>query len=239
MYNVNMVSYEYDFIFNKKVFYFYLNRERSESMPKETFFNLPEDKRERVIDAAMGEFATRSYHQARVTAITDKAGIAQGSFYQYFDDKKDLFKHIMDLTVEKKLQYLNHEMLLNKEKYGFFQLLREIYSSGFRFARENPQLVAIGNKLLNDKDLQREIWGGYEDESSKFFQQILEVGLDKGELNSEIDISLISRILTAINYSLIDIIYKNGKIDLENEEGIMATIDKMIFFIENGIKRRD
>lgn len=89
-------------------------------MPKDTFFNLPEEKRERIIDAAIDEFAAYPFHQARVTAIADQAGIAKGSFYQYFEDKKDLFKHLIELMVEKKLSYINRDMVESKEKYGFF-----------------------------------------------------------------------------------------------------------------------
>lgn len=208
-------------------------------MPKATFFNLPEAKRARVIDSALDEFAANSYHKARVTAIAEKAGIAMGSFYQYFTDKKDLFKYIVNLTVNKKLEYINHDMMANKEKYGFFQLLREIYLSGIRFAQENPRLVAIGNALLTDKELQQEIWGEYQDTSSAFFQQLLEVGLANGELDPQMDSALVAKFLTSLTYSLTDIIYKDGEIDLADLESEMVTIDKMLYFIENGIKKRD
>ncbi len=208
-------------------------------MPKETFFNLPGEKQERIIEAAMDEFAARSYHQARVTAIADNAGIAKGSFYQYFEDKKDLFKHLMDLSVKKKIKYINQDMMANKEKYKFFQLLREIYLSGIRFAKENPRLVAIGNDLVNNKELQQEVWGEFKDRSKDFFQLLLEEGLGRGELDPAIDIVLVSKLLTALNYSLIDLVYKDGKIDLDTFENEMEVIDKMLHFIENGIKNRN
>lgn len=210
-------------------------------MPKETFFNLPEQKRARVIEAALDEFATHPYHKARITAIADQAGIAKGSFYQYFADKKDLFKYIMDLVVNKKLEYLNHDMMINKDKYGFFELLHELYLSGLRFAKENPRLVDIVNNLLNSKDFQHEIWGEHQDKSFDYFQLLLKEGLAKGELDPTIDTALVSRLLTGINYSLGDIIYrgKDGKIDLDDEAGLMETIDKMLAFIKNGIKKRE
>lgn len=210
-------------------------------MPKETFFNLPEQKRARVIEAALDEFATRPYHKARITAIADQAGIAKGSFYQYFADKKDLFKYIADLIVKKKLEYLNHDMMLNKDKYGFFELLHELYLSGFRFAKENPRLVDIANNLLNNKELQRELWNDYQDQSFDYFQLLLKEGLAKGELDPTIDTALVSRLLTGINYWLGDILYKgkDGKIDLDDEAGLMETIDKMLAFIKNGIKKRE
>jgi AcrR family transcriptional regulator len=208
-------------------------------MPKETFFNLPDEKRQRVVETAIDEFAKRSYHKARVTAIADNAGIAKGSFYQYFEDKKDLFKYIMDLTVNRKLDYINNDMIVNKEKYGFFQLLREIYLSGIRFARENPQLLAIGNQLLNNRELQLEIMGEYRDQSSEFFQKLLKEGLKKGELDPEIDTALISRLLTGLNYALIDIVYKDGRIDLDDIGDEIEVINKMLYYIENGIKKRE
>ncbi len=208
-------------------------------MPKETFFNLAEDKRDRVIDAAINEFSTRSYHKARITAIADNAGIAKGSFYQYFKDKKDLFKYIVELIVNKKLEYINHDMLKNKDKYNFFQLLREIYLSGIRFAKDNPRLLSIGNIFINNKDLQQEIWGEQADKSSNFYHQLLENGLRNGELDPEIDIDLVSVLLNRLNFSLLDIIYKDGKINPDILEDEMETINKMLYFIENGIKKRE
>src|SRR5690554_2088761 len=149
-------------------------------MPKETFFNLPEEKRERIMEAAINEFATHPFHQARVTVIAEEAGIAKGSFYQYFEDKKDLFKYLMELSVEKKLSYINRDVVEGKRKYGFFQLVREVYLSGIRFAKDNPRLVPIGIMLASDQELYREIYGEHEDKSTDFFQQLLEYGKEQG-----------------------------------------------------------
>lgn len=208
-------------------------------MPKDTFFNIPEQKRDRVIDAAINEFSERSYHRSRITAITDNAGISKGSFYQYFEDKKDIFKYIIDVIVNKKLEYINHDMMKNMKDYSFFQLLREIYSSGFRFAKDNPSLVNIGNEMMSNKELQREIWNEQNDKSLDFFQQLMEMGLARDELDPEIDITLISKLLSTLNQSLGDLIYKDGEINLDDEDNIMETIDKMLYFIENGLKKKD
>jgi len=208
-------------------------------MPEQTFFNLPEEKREKITQAAMDEFARRFFHQARITAIIEKAGIARGSFYQYFEDKKDLFKYIIELCVGEKLKYINQDMIKNRDRYGFFELLREIYLSGIRFALEQPRLLAIGNKLLKDKELQQEVWGEHYDTSTEFFKELLKEGLKKDELDPLIDVEVVSKLLTGLNYSLIDIIYKEDKINPEVLEEGMEEIDKMIYFIENGIKKKE
>ncbi|MFW6035931.1 MAG: TetR/AcrR family transcriptional regulator [Halothermotrichaceae bacterium] len=207
-------------------------------LPKETFFNLSEKKQERIIEAALDEFSNNSYHKSRITAIVDKAGIASGSFYQYFDNKKDLFKYIIEQAVNKKLEYINHDMMADKESYDFFQLLHEMYLSGIKFAKENPRLVSIGNIFLNNKELQREIWGENKNKSSNFFKQLLKERVARGELDPTIDVDLISRLLTNLNYSLVDIIYKDNKIDPDKIENEMDQIDKMISFIKSGIENK-
>ena len=47
-------------------------------MPTETFFNLPKEKKQRIIEAAIDEFSRYSFHKARVTAIADNAWYCQG-----------------------------------------------------------------------------------------------------------------------------------------------------------------
>ena len=52
-------------------------------MPQATFFNLPDDKKNLIIAAALDEFSSASYDTA-INQICKKSNIAKGSFYQYF-----------------------------------------------------------------------------------------------------------------------------------------------------------
>ena len=65
-------------------------------MPSATFYNLPEEKRERLLRAAREEFSRVPYESASVNRIIRSAGIPRGSFYMYFTDKEELFGHLMD-----------------------------------------------------------------------------------------------------------------------------------------------
>ncbi len=64
-------------------------------MPSSTFFNLPEAKRQRLLDAAWQEFTTVSYMDASINKIIQNAEISRGSFYQYFSGKQDLFAYLL------------------------------------------------------------------------------------------------------------------------------------------------
>ena len=64
-------------------------------MPTSTFFNLPPPKRERLLRAAEAEFVRKPFNEVSINRIIQAAEIPRGSFYQYFEDKKDLFRYIL------------------------------------------------------------------------------------------------------------------------------------------------
>ena len=72
-------------------------------MPHQTFFNLPPDKRSRVLDALKAEFAAHSYTQGSVDRVTAQAGVSKGSFYQYFEDKRDAYAYLVDELMSSRL----------------------------------------------------------------------------------------------------------------------------------------
>ncbi|TPG68137.1 TetR/AcrR family transcriptional regulator [Brevibacillus laterosporus] len=65
-------------------------------MPKQTFFNLPNNKKETLINAAMKEFSRVPLFEASISNIIKDAGIPRGSFYQYFEDKEDVFFFLLN-----------------------------------------------------------------------------------------------------------------------------------------------
>ena len=50
-------------------------------MPSERFLHLPEEKKMRIIKAALKEFARVSYDEISINRIIQDAGIPRGSFY--------------------------------------------------------------------------------------------------------------------------------------------------------------
>jgi AcrR family transcriptional regulator len=65
-------------------------------MPKDTFFNLDEAKKAKIIKAAKAEFLNNPLRKARVSNIVNVASIPRGSFYQYFEDLDDLYYFIVE-----------------------------------------------------------------------------------------------------------------------------------------------
>ncbi|MDX1614853.1 MAG: TetR/AcrR family transcriptional regulator [Candidatus Promineifilaceae bacterium] len=53
-------------------------------------------RRDALMQAGMLHFSTSGYHGTKVSDIVREAGVAQGTFYLYFDSKADLFAALLD-----------------------------------------------------------------------------------------------------------------------------------------------
>ena len=49
----------------------------------------------KLLDAAAIEFGERGFHEASISSITRRAGVALGSFYTYFDSKDAIFRALV------------------------------------------------------------------------------------------------------------------------------------------------
>lgn len=65
-------------------------------MAKQTFINLPEEKKNKIIKSLKKEFSRASLKDALVSNIVKEAGIPRGSFYQYFEDIEDSYYYVIE-----------------------------------------------------------------------------------------------------------------------------------------------
>lgn len=81
-------------------------------MPKSTYFNLSDEKKERIIQATYDIFINTNYEDVHIREIAKKANISVGSFYQYFYDKEDLYLHFF---TEVEMKYMEKAKEINKD----------------------------------------------------------------------------------------------------------------------------
>ena len=203
-------------------------------MPKETFFNLPEEKRALISKVAVDEFAEYSFEQASINRIVANSGIAKGSFYQYFEDKKDLFLYLVQLAAEEKLNYFS-SVLGNPQAHDFFTLIREIYLSGMQFAVEHPEYAAISKMILENKnsEIYKEVMANNVPTAHSLFETLLQTAVAKGEVRPNLDIKMLAYVITAMNTSIIE--YYIEYLEHDYDEKMLETIEKFLDFLKNGI----
>jgi TetR/AcrR family transcriptional regulator len=64
------------------------------------FLNLQQDKQERILNAAMKEFAQKGFEKASTNEIVKEAGISKGLLFHYFNSKKALYLFLYDYCIE-------------------------------------------------------------------------------------------------------------------------------------------
>ncbi|MCA1987383.1 MAG: TetR/AcrR family transcriptional regulator, partial [Desulfovibrio sp.] len=60
----------------------------------ETFAKIDPEKRARILEASLQEFAEYGYAQASINRVVQRCAIAKGSIFQYFSSKEGLFAYV-------------------------------------------------------------------------------------------------------------------------------------------------
>lgn len=90
-------------------------------MPKQTFYNLTDEKKEKIVNSLKKLFKNKSIFEVSIKEIVDDLEIARGSFYQYFEDLNDAYFMILDTeTVD------SHKLFLDILKDNSFDLIKSL-----------------------------------------------------------------------------------------------------------------
>jgi AcrR family transcriptional regulator len=94
----------------------------------------------RLLEAAAKEFGARGYHDAAITGITQRAGVALGTFYTYFDSKEEVFRALVrDMSRATRM----HVAEAVKSAPDRLAAERTGLSAFISFTRKNPELYRI------------------------------------------------------------------------------------------------
>lgn len=109
-------------------------------MPKSTFERLAPERRDRVAREAIEEFANHSFAEASLSRIARRARVAKGSFYQYFDDKLDLYRWLLTEEVpRRKREFVGAAT----SESDFWIRLETMIERGIGFLVEHPHLARL------------------------------------------------------------------------------------------------
>ena len=218
-------------------------------MPKQTFFNLPEEKRDLIVDLAIEEFSGHDYDLASVSRIVSKANIAKGSFYQYFDDKQDLYFYLLDLASREKTALLRSQQPPDT-KMGLYQTIRWLFSINLRFQFTRPRLNQVAYRALyGNNSLHGETLALMKENAIGYYRDLIDKGIAQGDISPEIDPNLAAFVLGAVLNEFGKYLFKELKMDLmhliDNQfpqpiyEAMMAEVDKLLDILEGGLGVRN
>ncbi|KKK38648.1 TetR family transcriptional regulator [Mesobacillus campisalis] len=204
-------------------------------MPKQTFFNLSDKKRKTLIEAAEHEFSRVPLFEASVSNIIKSAGIPRGSFYQYFNDKEDLYFFLLDEKLqESKKRFI---FLLNKHEGDLIEAMKELYHHFLIIIPDEEERNFLRNAMLYTTNKVEKSFADMFDakQDRERFKEISEL-IDRKRLNvkSDQEIVHIFQIISAIAFH--NFIEKTMK-KLSDEEA-MKEFTIMLEMIKQGIYKQ-
>lgn len=198
-------------------------------MPTDTFFGLPEEKRQKIINAARREFAEKTFDLTSIKNIAEDAEISRGSFYQYFESKEDLLEYIIKEHQNSRKKEMNK--MIKKANGDIFEMCILLYDEMLaekEMDKEMKEFSKIFHNIMQSKEKQilekNTLTGEIFEESIK---------TEKLRINSQEDMLIIVKILLDITFkSVID-----SKREL-NQKNARKIFLKKLEFLKNGVVKK-
>jgi AcrR family transcriptional regulator len=208
-------------------------------VPRETFLNLREDKKQRILHAALHEIAENGYDKASVTRIVKGAGIATGSFYQYFEDLDDLFVYIALEAGKLKSEYIRKALAENSGK-DLESVIRAMYLGGIRFSLEHEEYYLCAQNLLQMKDTtlyHKMITQAEKSDLAVLLYQVVLRAIADGELNKAMTPELFFKLFANINSTIIEYLIDKKPGGGMNAENLETLCELGVQIVLHGIGR--
>lgn len=208
-------------------------------MPKDAFHKISEEKKDIIIKAALNEFGSNSYKESSLNNIVKITKIPKGSFYQYFEDKLDLYKYILNLATEEKMKFFSKEAK-GATELSIFELVKVLFNKGIQFAAAHPELAAVGNQFAKEtnEELKREILKGAYEAGENFFIDLIESAKIKGDIKSTLNTKACAQMFMTLNQAILDEMLKRYEMEtlVNHETELYQLVDLFLDILINGMK---
>ena len=213
-------------------------------MPKQTFLNLPEEKRQVIVNAAIDEFAEHGYKAASINRMVANSKISKGSFYQYFEDKMDVFRYLMDLVANEKVEFFKgkHPPDNNMDIFGYF---RWIVKTGMEFNSAYPRMTQAATRvLLNEGLYYGENFAEYHKLTAEMLEAMIKQAMKHGEVDPSVDIELAVMVMDTWTNAITTYVLKEGMKQKDIMKWVRSArtqerIDKMLYVMEYGLRKTE
>ncbi len=128
----------------------------------EKFFELKQDKQDRMINGAMKVFARNGYKRASTDDMVKEAGISKGLWFHYFGNKLGLYSFIADYAV----RYMNMELaaMSNRHPEDYFETTLAVELTKMSVRKSYPYIPLFLSSMEREKDEEAlSVLGEYKD----------------------------------------------------------------------------
>jgi AcrR family transcriptional regulator len=142
-----------------------------------------QDRRRRILDAALHVFARENYHGATTAKIAEAAGITEPVIYQHFKGKRELFLEVIRINRKKMIEWNAEVLSKHDDPIKRYQAYTDMFM--YYTTQVNRDVAIIWSMAfhVNDPDLRVELLNT-EDELLKQLTEDLRRSMESGRISS-------------------------------------------------------
>lgn len=171
---------------------------------KPTFENIPEEKRLKILNVAVDEFANKGFENANINTIAKRSQVSVGSLYKYFDTKVDLFLTSVNYGIGC-LEEILGEIVMSETDIAV--KLENLMRAAINFSRKNSVMIKLYNEFTTESnsELGKQLARRMESITSQAYKQAIIQAQVAGDIRTDIDPGmaafLVDNILMNIQFS--------------------------------------
>ena len=119
------------------------------------------DARSRILQSALDEFSDKGYHASTIDSIAERAGIAKGTVYRYFNTKEGLFNALKEDTISEFVEHARHDL---SQEEDVLKIIESVIKNYLSFFEKNSAFFKV--IIQEQKDFGREF-------SEKFINELI------------------------------------------------------------------
>lgn len=206
------------------------------------FESLPEEKKMKIINAAIEEFAKNGYKRGSTNNIVKNAEISKGLLFHYFESKKNLFIYLFENVIEFFIPIIK-EQIEKKKPSDIFERYKVWSVIKFKIFSKYPLRYEFLLKALasTPEEIEEEIQKRYIKMYRENIGMILE-DIDKSRFKDNINFNKAVEVLTIFTDGLVKKYFQHykGKEEemLKDIDTILKDIDEYIEILKWGVYKK-
>lgn len=159
------------------------------------FLSLDSEKQDRIINAAIKEFAQKGYDSASTNEIVKEAGISKGLLFHYFQSKKQLFLFLFDYCYNLVADEFYKKVDLTER--DFFKRIRQAVLIKMDLQQQYPDILTfIQEAFMQDSPEIKDEFDKKKQELNAVNIGIIYDGIDLSKFRDDVDVQKTLKIIS-------------------------------------------
>jgi AcrR family transcriptional regulator len=197
-------------------------------LPEENKEEIKDRTRRQLLKAAAEQFAREGYVGANINRISEAAGFAKGTIYNYFFSKRALMLSLIEDIATDHIAFVRQQIMQEESPS---ERLESFFSAGFAFVEREPARAGV---IINavygpDEEFKNYVYQVYAPLFALVIQDILEAGMAAGQFRP-VDADMTAALIMTVYLGSCSQVEPDGTIWLDSAE--------VAAFVSDGIRRR-